>query len=935
MSEQSDDMDFNFEQNSDDAFDSVTNKAPGSAPLDSFDKLDSEQEGGVYSPQQRSSQSIPVSEGIEEGGVRSPTARSRRQASGRKWLKPAAAVVMVGLIGAGGVVFGLPFFTGTTFVPPAGENVGVDRGAPPTPGVGGIVEPKPAKVEQANPVLREYAALEQDLKSAVPQKRLAAREEVINAKIEPDSDQEKTLIKLRELIKVRGEAGRKSLEEDITDLMFELKLETLGVSDKSAESDGKSGMLGVPANVPVAGLDSQASALIPGPWQYSFLLSAVLGAVDPETEREFRSKIDEARQQLVKLPAKASAARIERNITIANFHLDLSEPRQAIAYLSAAEVDAIGINHTEYLKMIALLRGKVIDELGQTNGQQADKSLDATKEEAELAVKSLLRAGPLLLMANGKTSPPAGIDEAAWTADVERVATLTKMDADAWAALPAVDVVKNYYQLSRIHLALTDAAVTANQDTKGDLLVAVKSLLETEPLQLVVKGQAKVPAGIQEQTWEEDVARVQAAAKRTVEEWTERPPNDVLKDYYFLARLHTAVGVSGISDLKSVTAEAITKITQALKDRDAVDGVVRESIRALVQTDNLPKRLLKLIPAADAGKQDQAYVAIRDEVDAAIKIVQSKSDEAYLTGIGKLAGASLWADYEQLRQIESKATTWETQWAIAHAIDSPQADEKLTAWLRDHIVSKDGMLADLRKLAKVKEIPEDLVGRAAVVAIFEEMTIPGEKGSGGGVSPKTLNARLKEAEEKSKGREAAIEQSLRKDLTTKLNRVEQRINEPRPISPGQLADLQRDLKSMVKTTVAEELARMGLGMPGLPPCQIPTKPTSDADQRRAVLQFNEGCSYFYSYSTEQRPLAIRCFTMATTLDPLDPVYRYFLGCALYRDGRIVEALGQVQCAAETEKLRGSRHDVPNRLERIQFGTRRWLERCRQPILLNR
>lgn len=939
MSGPSEDDEFNFIQDRGDAFDSLGNDARPPVAPDEFDKLD-EEDGGLSTPQKRS----PTLGTTEPGGLDTPT-KKEPGVPGRPWLKTAAVIAGVGVIGAGSVFFSLPLLNGSPAPKgprprpnPVGAanqagNGSLTDGKSPGLQKGGDAE-SPAGQQPPSPVasatpLRNVEELVKDLKSSDVNKISTAREEIVKAVILPDSKEQETLKALKQRTAAQSGANSpgavdSSVENDITDFLLELKLKALGEGGAS-DALNRAGSQVAPASVPVAAMGADNSAVTILPWRYSVFLTAVLAAADPATNEVYR-KIEEAKKKLDAFPKTAHKQRCEHHLILSRYYQQVSQPGLALEHLASAETHMIKGKLLELRPLIEEHRKAVVDDAVRTIQKGVDELQNSTKVEVLQAIKSMLKAGPLQLLSSDKVSRPETVDEVSWNSDVQLVKSLAQLDDAAWGERTAVDVIKDYYRLSRLHVTLTDAGVTANLNTKDAVLIAAKVLLNTGILQSVANGKATRPEGIEEQIWNDDLERTQTAVKRTAEEWTGRSADEILKDYYCLTRLYATVADTTATS----AASKIDDFTEALKEREAVDGVVRQSVLTLLKSPNLLERLAKCTPPTQEAKK---------ELDESIQVVTAKRDEKYLAAVATLASGKLWADYEQLRQIETKMIAWETQHAIDTILDSSLAQEKLAQLILAGIKTEkeSGVLADLKKLAKLKTIPDDLVGRAVIETMIDERaptTGPGAGGGtgGGGVSRKTLDARLKESETKTGNTIAAIERALRFDVNTKLEDLERKIKEPRPVSPEQLAQLQRGLTETVKTTVDDELARRGIGPVDLPNCEQPKKPTSDSNRRKAILQFNEGCSYFYSNCKEQMPSAVRCFSMATTLDPHDPVFRYFLGCTLYGEGRFVEALSQVQCAAETEKLRGARHDVPNRLERIQFGTRRWLERCRQPIL---
>jgi tetratricopeptide (TPR) repeat protein len=446
-------------------------------------------------------------------------------------------------------------------------------------------------------------------------------------------------------------------------------------------------------------------------------------------------------------------------------------------------------------------------------------------------------------------------------------------------------------------------------------------------------------------------------------------------------------------------ANSLASLANLEDGAEKIDEALRRAIYLILETDTLTYRLGHCKPLNDrvAGelKKATAFVAERDVT--------------YRNDLPKLKGEKLREDYRELRRIDMNLSTWETATLVREGIQSEKDDPK-------------GLLADLRKLDGIEKIPTDVIGREEVQSMIDE--IPRGPGNGGGVTPVTVDARIKKSETALKavingveaalnGRIKTVEESLagkigaadakaivesriktsetalkaiidgvaaslngriksvedglagkisaaeakaivetratkseetyvlnlaaaEKRLNDKLvalaaaqKELDEKIKQPRPLPQDQLADLHQHTRKLVE----DELARRGVQPVTLPKCELPKGPTPAPDQKRALYQFNQGCVYFYSQSKDQMPAAIKCFAEATRLDPNDPSYRYFLGCSLYCEERAVEGLEQVRCAAELEKRRDAGAEVGLRLERIQYGTRQWLERCRQSVLL--
>jgi len=439
--------------------------------------------------------------------------------------------------------------------------------------------------------------------------------------------------------------------------------------------------------------------------------------------------------------------------------------------------------------------------------------------------------------------------------------------------------------------------------------------------------------------------------------------------------------MADLKDVKTGITTVSTSLASIQMRSDALDAAVRKSIASLLDEASLEDRIGKLTPKP-ANKADLERA--RSEV--------AKFNPEYREQLAKKAGESLWTDYETLRSLEANLAGWESQQALESALagylDTPTAKSRIDALVKTGIAREkqdSGLLADLTRLAKMT-FPMELVGKSEILELIKENApVPapmgnsgtgnsgaGSSGGGTGVSSAVVETRVRRAESKAEkeletrvgqaetkaendlksavaalesrfesrlrtydersARDIAALQSNQQKLAAVVEVLSDEVKKPRPLSEGQLAELQKNLEGTVQGTVVRELANRGIAATAPPDCKLPSGPTPDADRKKALFQFNQGCAHFYQGSTEQMTAAARHFSVATTLDPNEPTYRYFLGCALYSDGRPAEGLAQVRCAAELEKRQETGADVNQRLERIQYATRQWLERGRQPVL---
>jgi hypothetical protein len=107
------------------------------------------------------------------------------------------------------------------------------------------------------------------------------------------------------------------------------------------------------------------------------------------------------------------------------------------------------------------------------------------------------------------------------------------------------------------------------------------------------------------------------------------------------------------------------------------------------------------------------------------------------------------------------------------------------------------------------------------------------------------------------------------------------------------------------------------------PAPVDVKARADA-----VLLYAAGRDAFFSSQDHASAQAVRWFGQAVERDPQNPVYRYYLGLTLYREGRYQEALEQVLSGIRLESP-GQRRLSQDALQRVQGPLRVWLENIRR------
>ena len=731
---------------------------------------------------------------------------------------------------------------------------------------------------------RAIEPLKQDLDSSDAKKRESARRQILETVWRPeDAEGLKTL--RRDISERKKRLGPEFTPEDgATDLILQQKLEELGVWDEPATPPNNPGAQVDPVRLDVSSASGTSPVAIP--LLHSILLAAVLGQVEPDDP--LAVQINKALETLQR--SQTEEDRFPYHLYLADLYRKSKNVVQAIDHIERAE--RIARSRPEYRVQVNGLRMKILDaslkvvhdgnaETATAIGNVHERLQDLTKKD-----------GRLDEVETAASDVATGLDE------------LTKKDG----------------RLDKVETAASDAGIGIQELTKKD-----------GRLEMAETAAADVGKGLVELTKKDGrLDKVETAASDAgigIQELTKKGGR--------LDRM-----ADGLASLEDGT--------------EKIDEALRRAIYLILETDTLTYRLGNCKPLNDR---------VAEELKKATALVAER-DKTYLSDLPKLNGEKLREDYRQLRRIDMKLSAWETDTLIREGIQSEKDDPK-------------GLLADLRKLDGIEKIPTDVIGREDVQSMIDKIPSAPVGGSGG-VSPSTVDARIKKSETTLKaiisgvetalnGRINSVEDGLagkigaaeakaivetratksEETFAKNLDAAEKRLNEkvvvlanaqkeldekikqPKPLPPDQLANLHGHTQKLVE----EELARRGILPVTLPKCEAPKGPTPATNLKKALYQFNQGCVYFHSQSKEQMPAATRCFAEATNLDPNDPSYRYLLGCSLYGEGRAVEAMEQVRCAAELEKRRNAGAEVGQRLERIQYGTRQWLERCRQSVLL--
>ena len=161
------------------------------------------------------------------------------------------------------------------------------------------------------------------------------------------------------------------------------------------------------------------------------------------------------------------------------------------------------------------------------------------------------------------------------------------------------------------------------------------------------------------------------------------------------------------------------------------------------------------------------------------------------------------------------------------------------------------------------------------------------------------------------------------------------------------ADQLEQLGGNVVERILDRLAAYGYAPQPIPPAAVaplpapppragaaagaaePT-PAGDGPAGLAVVFYASGREAFFANGPNALPQATRHFSRAVEQDAQNPVYRYYLGLSLYRQGKHQEAMQQVLTGARLE-TNGQRRNSSDALERVQGPLRVWLENLRHSV----
>jgi hypothetical protein len=185
------------------------------------------------------------------------------------------------------------------------------------------------------------------------------------------------------------------------------------------------------------------------------------------------------------------------------------------------------------------------------------------------------------------------------------------------------------------------------------------------------------------------------------------------------------------------------------------------------------------------------------------------------------------------------------------------------------------------------------------------------------------SARLKNDVEKVAISVETTQRNLQTSLATTRQELEKQIEvartAARPLPQNQMQQLSGD--------VSEEVLKVLASWGYIPLAGPDDSPAEKADIELARQLFQDGYDEYYAQNGSDSA-ARRLFVKSVQLEPNNPVYRYYLGLSMHSVGESAEGAKQVRIGAKFERALDLSGHVAERLERVQFSDRKWLNRVR-------
>jgi hypothetical protein len=366
--------------------------------------------------------------------------------------------------------------------------------------------------------------------------------------------------------------------------------------------------------------------------------------------------------------------------------------------------------------------------------------------------------------------------------------------------------------------------------------------------------------------------------------------------------------------------------------RGLIDGIVRlelrasardvlpmpmsvETTRAFVSGLNLPARLITLRPTQPGAEQLSLWNQLNEDVNQVL---------AKLAGVGPLSAVEATDLHARVHRILYGLLTLETRNQLAKVPQQVTGSSSphggvTQADLTDAINRVRCELAAQTKLGKVLDSLASDVAQQLQQARDQSRLLEGT---------------IVEAKQSNANELQSLRQQIRQEIDVALL-------QPRAMPSDQLSDLSDDtVARILKILAAYGYAPPDSTSRGAEPNnsqagsatgseQIdPALPAPDPNLARALYAW--GWAAFFSNESDGKQRAAEYFADAARYNPTNPVYRYYLGLALYRQGRLAEAAAQVQAGKQLE-LKSTSFHVDGSLERVQGADRAWLEKLRSRI----
>ena len=170
-------------------------------------------------------------------------------------------------------------------------------------------------------------------------------------------------------------------------------------------------------------------------------------------------------------------------------------------------------------------------------------------------------------------------------------------------------------------------------------------------------------------------------------------------------------------------------------------------------------------------------------------------------------------------------------------------------------------------------------------------------------------------------------QTTQQNLQTTLAGTREELEKQIEVARTAARPLPQDQMQQLSGNVSEEVLKVLAGWGYIPLAGPNDEPAVNADAELARQLFRDGYDEYYAEDGSDSA-ARRLFVKSVQHEPNNPVYRYYLGLSMHSLGENLEATEQVRIGSKFERAQGLSGYVAERLERVQFTDRQWLNRVR-------